>query len=447
MTILRTPPAIGGHAEEPLAPPVLRRVASATKRKLQGLAFLVVVALLLALTVAIYNKDFTRTVPVSVDVQRAGEQLDLPADVMVRGIIVGQVRSEQVRRGYVQLDLALDPGKIKEIPSNVTAEVLPETLFGEKYVDLVIPAHPSAAHLQADQVIGLDRSATAVETEQLFNHLLPLLQAVKPAQLSMTLSAIADALQGRGNELGANLVGADRYFAAFNPHLGVFEQDVSGLANVAGDYSAAAQNILAMARNFSFNARTLVAKQNTFAQFLAGTSGFANTMTSVLQQNESDLISLSNVSEPTMQVLARYSPEFTCLLVGLVELKPLAAAAFTHLPGSHTELHITLQVSKNGGQQYTYPADSPTQPLNPGPNCDGLPRQPPAPGYTAPNPNQVLHGQSTQSSSIGMVGSPSEVSALDALIAPLAGMPSDQVPSFTDLLLGPVVRGEAVSYQ
>lgn len=425
----------------------LRRVFDASKRKLQGLAFLVVVALLLALTVAIYNKAFTPTVPVSVDVQRAGEQLDLPADVMVRGIIVGQVRAEQVRRTYVQLDLALDPGKIKSIPSNVSAEILPETLFGEKYVDLVIPSHPAATPLQPHQVIGLDRSTTAIETEQLFNHLLPLLQAVKPAQLSLTLSALADALQGRGNELGANLVGADQYFAAFNPHLGVFEQDISGLANVATDYSQAAQNILAMARNFSYNARTLVAKRDTLVQFLAGTSGFAETMTSVLQQNESDLISLANVSEPTMQVLARYSPEFTCLLVGMVELKPLAAAAFTHLPGSHTELHITLQVSQNAGQQYTYPADSPTQPLNPGPNCDGLPQQPPAPGYSPPNPNQVLHSQSTQSSSIGMVGSPSEVSALDALVAPVMGTPSDQVPGFADLLLGPVVRGEAVSYQ
>lgn len=419
-------------------------VLFAAKRKLQGLAFLVVVALLLGLTIAFYDKAFTPTIPVTLDVQRAGEQLDLPADVMVHGIIVGHVRSEQVTRAYAKLDIALNSSQVHLVPANVTAEILPETLFGEKYVDLVLPKHP-AGPIKAHAVIGLDRSSTAIETQQLFNNLLPLLQALKPEQLSMTLTALADALKGRGNALGANLVAADRYFRDFNPHLGVFQQDIAKLAQVATDYSSAAGNLLRMARNFSFNARTIVAKQAALAGFLAGTAGFANTMRSVLQQNENSLISLANVSEPTMQVLARYSPEYTCLIDGITKLEPLLHQAFTQLPGSRPELHITLQVVQNQGQAYTYPLDSPQYTLNTGPNCDGLPNAPPAPGYAPPNPSQVLiAGQSN--ANIGMTGSPSEVAAVRLLTAPLMGVPSSQVPSYVDLLAGPVLRGELVSY-
>jgi phospholipid/cholesterol/gamma-HCH transport system substrate-binding protein len=416
-------------------------LAHGSKRKLQGLAFLLVVALLLALTIAIYDKTFQSTIPVTLYAQRAGEQLDLPADVMVRGIDVGQVRAEQVTRGYAKLDIALYPAEVHLIPANVTAEILPETLFGEKYVDLVLPAHP-AAPIRANAVIGLNRSTTALETDQLFNNLLPLLRALHPAQLSETLSALANALSGRGAELGANLVGADTYFKGFNPHLGVFEADIAGLANVAGDYSAAAQNILTLARNFSFNARTLVEKQDTFAQFLAGTSGFANTMTAVLQQNETNLILLPTASLPTLQVLARYAPEYTCLVDGLVKLSPLLHAAFGALPGSHSELHITLLVNQKQGAPYTYPTDLPKYGLNSGPNCDGLPSAPPAPGYAPPQPSSLLHTDAA----IGLAGSPTENAAVAALAAPILGVPSQDVPSFADLLLGPVLRGEVVSY-
>lgn len=420
-----------------------RSVLSASKRKLQGLAFLVVVALLLGLTIAFYNKAFTSTIPVTLYVQRAGEQLDLPADVMVHGIIVGHVRSEQVTRNNAKLNIVLNSSAVHLVPSNVTAEILPETLFGQKYVDLVLPSHP-AVPIRAHAVIGLNRSSTSLETQQLFNNLLPLLQALKPEQLSMTLTALAEALQGRGNALGANLVAADRYFRAFNPHLGVFEQDITKLAQVATDYSAAAGNILAMARNFSFNARTLVDKQGTLASFLQGTAGFAQTMQSVLQQNQTSLISLANVSEPTLQVLAQYSPEYTCLIDGITRLQPLLKSTFTQLPGSRPELHITLQVVQNAGQPYTYPLDSPKYTLNSGPNCDGLPNAPPAPGYAPPNPNQILL---SKSANIGMTGSPSEIAAVQALTAPLMGISSSQVPSYVDLLAGPVLRGEAVSYR
>ncbi len=56
----------------------------------------------------------------------------------------------------------------------------------------------------------------ALESEKVIGDLLPLIQAVKPAELSATLTAVADALHGRGTELGQTLVNFDNYLKSLN---------------------------------------------------------------------------------------------------------------------------------------------------------------------------------------------------------------------------------------
>ena len=51
----------------------------------------------------------------------------------------------------------MDPEMIDQIPSNVTARLLPKTLFGEKFVSLVPPQGPSPTPLAAGDVIDEDR--------------------------------------------------------------------------------------------------------------------------------------------------------------------------------------------------------------------------------------------------------------------------------------------------
>ena len=43
----------------------------------------------------------------------------------------------------VDLTLGLYPSQRDTIPENVTARILPKTLFGEKYVALQVPERPS----------------------------------------------------------------------------------------------------------------------------------------------------------------------------------------------------------------------------------------------------------------------------------------------------------------
>lgn len=417
------------------------------RTRLLGVGFLLLVAGLLALSVLVYNKTFTSVVPVRLQADRIGHQLVVPADVKLRGIIVGQVTGVHSNGDRAVLDLALEPSKVDLIPANVQARILPKTLFGEKFVDLVIPAAPSPSHLAAHDVIGLDRSSTAIEAEQVFNDLVPLLATLHPVELNMTLSNLADALRGRGNELGDNLARTDTYFAQANPDLPNFEADISGLADLATNLDAATPDLLATARQFSANARTLVAKADVYRSFLLGTQGFANTATAFLTANAANLVSLAKVSVPQLALLAQYSPEYPCLLEGLTKIEPVLGQTFKPVAGrtSVPALHIDLQVI-NQPNGYTYPADKPDYTLgsNPtfaGPHCYGLPN---APSHAVGAPPPLNNGGGAANAN-ATTTSPQDMARI--LAAPQLGVAGDRVPDIATLLTAPQLAGMTVSLQ
>src|SRR4051812_47224797 len=179
-------------------------ISQRVRYRFYGLAFLLVVALALALTIALYQKTFKDVVTVKVQTDRAGLQLLNRSDVKVRGLIVGEVRGIRATANGAEIDLAIDSDKAKLVPANSQARLLPKTLFVEKYVALETPGQPGSA-IREGQVLQQDRTQAAVEVGKVLDDILPVLQAVQPEKLNATLNALATALQGRGDQLGHNL--------------------------------------------------------------------------------------------------------------------------------------------------------------------------------------------------------------------------------------------------
>ncbi|HET6815897.1 MAG TPA: MCE family protein [Mycobacteriales bacterium] len=470
------------------------------KRRLQGVAFLAVVAALLGFTVAVYNKSlpWQSSAKVTLDADRIGNQLVVPADVKLNGILVGRVSGVSVSGDHARMTLQIDKSKLSEIPADVEARILPKTLFGEKFVELVRPPGTSPTvqqHLRAGDVIQQDHSKTAIELQTVFSHLVPLLRTLQPAELSVTLSNLASALRGRGDALGHNLELVNTYFSRFNPDMPNFQHDISALADMASNYADAAPDLLATLRNFSANARTFTAKQDVYAQFLTGSQDFAETATRVFGNNADRLIKLADVSQPVADLYAKYSIVLECLPNGL------AIYDRTRLEqtfGQGPYLHITLTPVGDRGPYG--PNDRPkksdiTSMVLP-PNCYGLPYgshglhpvmerypgQHPSDNYqcggyagqqgpscTVPQSSGATPagGASTKKSSTsalsglgglgginpagysldrrGDVGSPAEQQFVAGLMAPFTGVESTAGASLTDLLIGPMLRGMAVT--
>lgn len=417
-----------------------------TALRLYGLVFIAVIAGLVALSIAAYNHAFTPVVHVQLQTGSVGAELQPSADVKLRGLIVGQVRGISSNGTVATVDLALDPADVNLIPANVDARLLPTTLFGNTYVDLEIPPGPQARAIQAGDVIPQDRSAAGIEVQQVLGDLLPLLRTVQPGKLNATLAAFADALEGRGDALGANLVRVDQYVSKLNPLLPQVQADLKELSQATDVFNAAAPDLLSVLRNFTVTSQTVVAKQDQLVAFLTGTQSFASTAQNFLEQDGQRIITVSQVSAPTIALLDEYSPEYPCLLNGLAQQDPRLQQVF-----SGGELHITLSVVIPRAPYK--PSETPRYDDRSGPSCRGLPDPSvPAPpikladgtsaGYAGPSSSTASSSSSLIS---GLAGTVAEQHVVNAILAPVMGVPPEQVPAVATLLFGPLARGTAVS--
>ena len=429
------------------------------RQRLAGITFLLVIAGLVGLTVAIYSKAFTPVVRVTLQAGTAGNQLSAPADVKLRGLIVGEVRSISSTGSGAVLDLALDPDQVALIPANVQAQLVPKTLFGEKFVDLVVPETPSATAIRAGDVIGQDRSETAVETEQALNDLLPLLQTLKPQEVSTTLNALSGALRGRGDRIGANLVLVDDYLKGINPDVPALGENLAGLADFSDTVTAATPNISLLLDNLSFLGRSLVDQESQLNAFLTSTTTATDELGTLLEDNETRLVSLATDSRAPLETYARYSPQFPCFTQGLVSQdKTLSDAFGTLQPG----LHITLELTADQGA-FTPNADEPRYRDDRGAGCFGLPSPQgqaadinfqdgyrddgPADSTTPPDPaasSNVSSNAFAADPAFAFAAPQGQRRVMGAVLAPALGVSIDEVPDLAYLLFGPMARGTEV---
>jgi phospholipid/cholesterol/gamma-HCH transport system substrate-binding protein len=420
-------------------------------RRILGLAFVVVLAGALSLSVLAYRKAFTPVTWVTLRADHTGMQLNDGAEVKLRGVPVGEVRQISADGGGATLRLALEPAGARQMPENVTARLLPKTLFGERYVALVPPAAPAKATLHSGSVIAQDRAETAIELERVLDGALPLLQAIKPDKLAATLGALAYALEGRGERLGADLVALDRYLAALNAQMPTIRDDVRRLADVLAVYDGALPDLLSILRDATVTATTISDQRTELAQFLADTTDLAEVTRAFLDRYDDRIIQLGQVSRPVLELLAAYSPEYPCLLHGVVALQPQVEQVF----GSGA-MHIAIEVTRDNGK-YVPGRDEPVYGARNGPNCRGLPDPSvPAPGVavndgydyggTRPGPPKLSVGvPGGLPIAMGYAGTLEERGVLKPLLGAASGTPVDQVPDIAVLLWGPLLRGTVVN--
>ncbi|WP_433085526.1 MCE family protein [Dactylosporangium sp. CA-052675] len=418
-------------------------------RRLLGLAFIVLLTAALGLAVLQYNKVFTPVTWVTLKTARTGLQLSPGAEVKYYGVVVGEVRAIGSDGSGATLRLALDPSLTGQIPASVSARLLPKTLFGERYVALVPPGTGGRAIRDGD-VIGQDRSASAVELERVLDGALPLLQAIQPDKLAATLGALSTALEGKGEQLGRDLVTLDDYLKALNPDMPLIAEDVKRLAAVLDVYDGVLPDLLGLLRDVSVTADTVVDQRAQLATFYADTTAAADATKYFLDRHGDQLIKVGDVSRPVLELLAAYAPEYPCLMQGLVALQPRVEQVFTG-----GRMHITLEITRDNGKYVG--GDQPVYGARNGPDCRGLPDpRMPAPGvpindgydYGAarPGPAKLPVGTAgTLAPPSVEAGTQQERKLLEPLIGAATGVPPAEVPDIAILLWGPLLRGVVVN--
>ena len=386
-------------------------------RRLAGVAFLAVLGLLVWFVVARYQGRFTAAATVVVETGSAGNNMHPRAQVKARGVVVGEVRRITSPGSGARLELALRPDHFRLLPAGVSAQLLPTTLFGERYVALVLPRRPGPARLAEHAVIQQDRSANAIELERVLQDLLPLLQAVQPQKLSVTLTAIARALDGRGAQLGSTLRELNGYLTELEPSLPRLNENISRLVEVVNSYADAAPDLTDALTHLSVTSRTLVEQQHNLRTLFASVTTAGGDLHSFLADNSDTIVRLSADSRPTLAVLAKYAPEFPCVLQQLTDTASdmdKALGKGTPEPGLHVRLHVT----RSRGE-YRPGKDKPRYRDKSGPAC-----------YPTAD---------------GVANAPQESEYLNELMAASLDVAPRSLPPWSSLLVGPVFRGREVT--
>jgi phospholipid/cholesterol/gamma-HCH transport system substrate-binding protein len=407
--------------------------AQTVRRRLAGVVFLLVPALLVWLSIAVYGKEFTDDATVTVLAGSVGNEMHTNAEVKLRGVVVGEVRDITADGEGARLTLAIHPDKLSRVPADVTAQMLPTTLFGERFVALVPPSrNGSPRTLSAGDTIPQDRSSNAIELEQVLDNVLPLLTAVKPEKLSATLTAVSKALEGRGEQLGQTLVTLDAHLKKLNPQLPVLNRDIAQLVKVSHVYADAAPDVLQALTDFTTTSSTIADQQAELAGLHTSTTRSAQDLTTFLRQNKDNLIRLASVSRPTLELLARHSPSFPCTLrtlAGFVPAMDKALGKGTDEPG----LHVNVTSVPSLGT-YVPGKDSPVYGAGGGPHCYSVP-------YTG-RPAPAAAAAAAQN--LGLPNSPQENDLVNELMAPELRKAPQDLPDWSTVLTGPVYRGAEV---
>jgi phospholipid/cholesterol/gamma-HCH transport system substrate-binding protein len=289
--------------------------------------------------------------------------------------------------------------------------------------------------LAEGDVIRQDRSANAIELERVFDDLLPVLKSVQPQKLSTTLTAIATALEGRGEQLGDAMTSTAAYLEEFNPNLPTLTADLRDLAEVSELYGDIAPDLLDSLTDSSVTLNTVAEQRTQLTGLYAQVTRSAQDVTIFLRDNKENLIQLAASSRAPLEVAAAYSPSFPCTLKALTDLKP---AVDELLDGGG--IHVDLLVTQPRGK-YLPGVDDPRFDATGDPRCypSGVA---PTQGVVAAPPGSEGHPLLPGGGGdLGLPNSPQEQELIATLLRPSVGV----APGWSSVLVGPLYRGTEVT--
>lgn len=262
------------------------------------------VALILGFVYLKSSGRFAGDPQVSAQLANAGGSLTKGSDVKLRGVIIGRV--DAIRRGPdggVRVALSMKGQGLSRVPDNVVARILPATVFGTTFVDLVIHGAPSTATMKEGSVIPADRTQGTLELQQALDDIDRLVKALGPAELASAIGSTAMALDGRGDQLGSIVERLNGYLEQINPKLPLVRSDLGKLADNLELLRKVAPDLLDAVDDGLVTARTIVEQKATIAALISGGTTLVSESDAFLGANQQAFVRFLNGSASFLDAL------------------------------------------------------------------------------------------------------------------------------------------------
>lgn len=404
-------------------------VASRTQLAMRGVTAALVLACASLAIVANGTGAFRANPTVTTVLPAAAGPVHEQSPVQYKGVRVGTLTRVDANTTGARLTLQLDPARINDVPADVEVRLLPRTLFGDQFLDLTAapcwpqtysPRHCGGGKLAAGATLPADTSAATVQLYAVYTRMYQLLNVLQPAKLQVALSAVADALRGRGGQIGGMIDQASALVQQNRPMLDNLGGDLGTVAKLSDDLSASAPDVFHALDDAVDLSHLVAEKKQNINDLLSAGIGVTAQSQRFLDENAQRTIQLVRSADPIVDVLGSNPHAFSNAKNGIDVFLDGANRAF-----ATGFFKIRMAATLDRPYPYT-PADCPRYPGLAGKNC----------------------GRGGSAGPIGPVGSPQELEMMRQLAPLLPPGPGPQTaapsPDVLGLLLGPMVRGSQV---
>jgi len=282
----------------------IRKEISRAQLARRGLILAAAIALIIAMSFMHMKGFFDRSPVVEAQVANAGAALIPGADVKMRGVIIGRVREIKADPdGGARVSLRITKDKLSRVPANVEARILPATVFGTTFVDLTTPGTQATAALKPGAVIPADKSQKTLELQVALDDIDRLINALGPGELATALQAAAQALDGRGAQIGQMIETADKYVTRLNPRMPLVQENIKKLAANMTLVEEIAPNYFDATDDALVTARMIAEEKSSITNLIHGSSAMFTDANGLLRREKSDLIRFVNNSAILMRAL------------------------------------------------------------------------------------------------------------------------------------------------
>lgn len=242
------------------------------------------------------------TYTVTAKFQRAGQLLKGNGDVKLRGILVGKISSvEYTKDGGALITMAMF--RSQKVPANVTASVRGKTLFGEKFVQLLV-TNPAAEVLHDHDAISEERTVEPFELETVLETGLPVLNAIEPGRLGGAFHALAEGVSGQEEAARRAIDNGLIALRALNSRSGDLDRLLAGFPQSADTFARSAPDLVAALGDLDLFNQTVLSKSFQASGALRDTPTWMNSVAQLMEARFTDLVDLSVKGADVLDVVA-----------------------------------------------------------------------------------------------------------------------------------------------
>jgi virulence factor Mce-like protein len=320
----------------------------------KGPIILAVIASLVYVGVKNSYGGFDKTYDLTMNLPRAGQQLEVGSDVRLRGVVIGKVDHIQLQDRDVQLTLKIEHQY--RVPRDAQAYITLKTLLGAKYVDLRVAGAFGAPYLTNDARIT--NTHIGPELEDALADGVNVLDAIRPNDLATVIHELATGARGHGADvrysLEKNALLSGEFQRTLTPQL----QALHDFRTIFGTLrnSGVDLNNLADAINQGVPVYASTKASRELHRALVAITPFAKNLGDLLILNRPQLDRLMNDGDTVLQAIASRPGGLHDLVQGLYRYvyklsgNPFilhdgsGAAAFTNFIGGNSDAENQRQI-------------------------------------------------------------------------------------------------------